>query len=190
MNKISRAKVSVTVLGLGVAAAGIVVAVTLGGIARVAGIAAALAGAIVVVLCALIPQKQELTSAKYARKKRIMTACEAEFFDTLKGIAAGRYEVFPQVALVSLVDKVTQSAYRNELFRIVDFVLADRNTFAPLLAVELNDSSHLKAERKLRDEKVAEICKKAKLPLVTFTTRQARDAAFVRREIMHSVLKR
>lgn len=66
----------------------------------------------------------------------------------LRDLYGGRYEILAQTSLVSLVDKLNYNSYRNELFRIVDFVIADKE-FSPLVVIELNDSSHL-ARRQTR----------------------------------------
>lgn len=133
---------------------------------------------------------EALTSAKYARKKSIVTPCELDFLKTLRRISPEKYEVLPQAVLLSVIDKRTETAYRNELFRVIDYVFVDRISFAPLLLVELNDRSHLRADRKLRDEKVREICDKAKLPLVMFTTDETRSFDLVRKRVLSEILKR
>lgn len=133
---------------------------------------------------------EPLTSAKYARKKSIMTPCEVDFLKTLRRISPEKYEVLPQAVLLSVIDKKTETAYRNELFRVIDYVFVDRVTFAPLLLVELNDRSHLRADRKLRDEKVREICDKARLPLVTFTTEETARFESVKKRVLSEILKR
>ena len=107
-------------------------------------------------------------NSKYARKDALVTRAEYEFLLTLRQICPDKYEVVPQVALLSVIDKKTNTTYRNELFRICDYCFVDRDTFEPLLLVELNDSSHKRADRVQRDEKVAAICANAKMPLVTF----------------------
>ena len=69
-------------------------------------------------------------------------------------------------------------------------MFVDRITFAPLHLVELNDRSHLRADRKMRDEKVREICDKAKLPLVTFTPEETRSFDLVKKRVLSEILKR
>lgn len=62
---------------------------------------------------------------------------------------------------------MSAASYRNELFRVVDFALFDRNTLKPLLIIELNDASHNRADRKERDEKVKCIAERAGLGVLT-----------------------
>lgn len=125
----------------------------------------------------------------YARKKTLMSPCEYEFYQLLCGIRPEKYTVLPQMALVSVIDKVTNNSYRNELFRIADYCFVDKTTFAPLLLVELNDSSHLRADRVERDEKVNAICAAAGLPLLTFWTKDDNTFDSVRRAVERNILK-
>ena len=124
----------------------------------------------------------EAAATRYAKKPHILTPPEYNLYMLLRDLYGGRYEILAQTSLVSLVDKLNYNSYRNELFRIVDFVIADKE-FSPLVVIELNDSSHLRADRRERDRKVAEILEKADLPLVTFSTEEAASSAAVRRAL-------
>ncbi len=134
--------------------------------------------------------REEKELPQYARKKAYITRPEAALFKSLKEIDPDRYEVFPQAALNSVIDKVTHNAYRNELFRVVDFVFTDKNDYEPLLLVELNDASHMRPERSERDRKVREICERAGLPLVSFTVAESRDFRLVRHTVLKNILKK
>lgn len=140
------------------------------------------------------PHESETETAKplpeYRRKSRMMTAPETDAFMLLRELFGEKYEIFPQTALHTVIDKLTQNSYRNELFRVVDFAIADKNTFAPLILIELNDSSHMRADRAERDRKVREICDRAGLPLVCFTPAEFRDAGYVKATVKRNMLKR
>ncbi len=134
------------------------------------------------------PKEKVKLSSKYERKKELMTKPEREFLDVLRRIAPEKYEVVPQVALASVIDKKTNGSYRTELFRICDYCFIDRITSEPLLLVELNDSSHRRADRRARDEKVAAICEDAGLALVTFDmSDDSLDFASVRRAVLRAM---
>lgn len=104
---------------------------------------------------------------EYAVKKSVMSAPEIYLYKRLLDLTGE--EVLPQVALVTLVDKTAMASYRNELFRVVDFAVCDKKTFKPLFVVELNDASHNRDDRRLRDEKVKCILARAGLPLAVLT---------------------
>lgn len=119
----------------------------------------------------------------YSKKERYLSRPEAEFLSVLRGIVGGRYEVYAQVPLVSVIDK-NGSAFRNELFRVVDYLIADPANSTPLLLIELNDASHARRDRVERDRKVAEICACAGIPLIAFTFEQAKNVPEVKKTVM------
>ena len=51
----------------------------------------------------------------------------------------------------------------------VDFVFCDKDYCRPLLAIELDDYSHNREDRKIRDAEVERILQQAQLPLLRFT---------------------
>ena len=135
------------------------------------------------------PRERVKLNSRYERKTALVTAKEKELLATLRQIDPDRYEVLPQIALVSVIDKKTNTSYRNELFRVCDYCFVDRRSFEPLLLVELNDSSHKRADRRDRDEKVNAICRDAGLPVVTFWTDAPLDPQTVKKAVKKSILK-
>jgi len=125
---------------------------------------------------------QDIDSPKYAKKSYILSVPERNLYSLLKSILPpNRYEVFCQSALVSVIDKVTHTSYRNELFRVIDYCIVDKQTNEPLLLIELNDASHRRSEVVERDRKVAAICHNAGIAVISFTLEESQDAAFVER---------
>ena len=135
------------------------------------------------------PKDKIKLNSKYERKRQFISRPEYNFLQTLREINPNKYEVLPQVALFSVIDKVTNTAYRNDLFRTCDYCFVDRDTFEPLLLVELNDRSHLRADRQDRDAKVAAICSAARIPLVTFWMDGDLSYNTVRRTVLKAILK-
>lgn len=136
------------------------------------GIIIVIVSVIVLIIAVKSSQKPRLLpdGAEYRRKDSIMSQPEQELYRTLtETLMRTRYVVLPQIALVSVIDKVKGGGFRNELFRIADFCIVDGRTFAPVLLIELNDASHKRDERKLRDDKVRAICDAADLPVVAFS---------------------
>ena len=114
------------------------------------------------------PKEKIRLNSKYEKKSTMLTRPEYNFLLLLREIKPDKYDVIPQVALNSVIEKKTNTSYRSELFRVCDYCFVDKATYEPLLLVELNDRSHLRADRQERDAKVAAICSAAKIPLVTF----------------------
>ncbi|MBE6916660.1 MAG: DUF2726 domain-containing protein [Ruminococcaceae bacterium] len=78
----------------------------------------------------------------------------------------------------SIIDKESQSKYRNELFRNIDFGIFDSNYSLKLL-IEINDESHMRADRSARDSKVKTICDEAGIPLIVFWTKYGINKAYI-----------
>ncbi len=109
----------------------------------------------------------------YKRKDFLMTPAEHTFFNKLQSAVGETYYIFPQVHLSSIVDqKVVGQNWKAALSHIdrksVDFVLCDKEFCKPLLAIELDDYSHNREDRKIRDIEVERILQQASMPLLRF----------------------
>lgn len=118
----------------------------------------------------------------YSLKPRFLSPNEQKYFVILKNLLKDRYYVFPQVPLSQLVEKHSKSNFKNELFRVIDFCVFDKDYY-PLLCIEINDNSHLKKERTDRDKKVADILKSARLPLLTLWTYEGINESEIKRQL-------
>lgn len=109
----------------------------------------------------------------YRRKDFLISRAEHKFFDVLIESIGDRYYVFPQIHLATFLDhKVVgqnwKGAFRHIDEKSVDFVLCDKTYIKPLLAIELDDQTHQRDDRKKRDREVESILKEAGLPLLRF----------------------
>lgn len=109
----------------------------------------------------------------YSRKDAIMTDAEAKFFHRLQNISEGKYYVFPQIHLSSLLKNETKGKYWKAAFQrinrtSVDYVLAHKETLQVAYAVELDDWSHDNEKRHRRDSSVAAMLGSVNIPLVRF----------------------
>lgn len=107
----------------------------------------------------------------YTRKLYIMTKAEAACFRKLQEISGTKYYAFPQVHLSSLLDHAVKGQnWKGALAKIqrksVDFAIVDSETLQTLLVIELDDYSHERVDRKIRDKFVDEILSAAKIPLI------------------------
>lgn len=138
----------------------------------------------------------------FRRRAYLLTEAEREFFEVLEGIVhepplavaavggdgdarGGLREggerawarVFVQVPLSALLELPKSTAngqgWRNRIDRkTVDFVLCEAVTLRPLVAIELDDSSHQRADRRKRDAFVEGALETAGLPLVRWRVAQ------------------
>lgn len=84
--------------------------------------------------------------------------------------------MFPQVHLSTVLNPTATGSDRTYAFRhingkSVDYVLCDKETLAPTYAIELDDYTHDRPDRKKRDAEVRRIFAGAQLPLVRFTNK-------------------
>lgn len=110
---------------------------------------------------------------KYTIKKSQISECEKYFYDILKKHFANDFDIRPQVPLSSIIEKEKSfpREYQNELNRVIDFGIFNKETQEPLLLIEINDKTHNQSNRKERDKKVQSICNSAGIKLITFWTK-------------------
>ncbi len=137
-------------------------------------VAILIAVAITAIIIILFKLKDKKRVASYSLKDSLITASEREYLKIIDAYFSKDYIILPQVNLASVIEKQGEG-FRNELFRNVDFGIFDYN-YRPLVLIEINDNTHFRKDRQERDLKVQEICKKAKIPLVTFWVKDGIDS--------------
>ena len=131
-----------------------------------------------IVIAKILSKKR---SAHYKLKDSLLTQTEIEYFNVLDFYFGKDYRILPQINLASVIDKIGEG-FRTELFRNVDFGIFGED-FRPILLIEINDDTHTRKDRIERDEKVNLIVKKARIPLVTFWTRDGIDGETIYKTI-------
>ncbi len=122
----------------------------------------------------LIEEPVEARTYHYQHKDFLVTYAENDFFKILIGAVNDKYYVFPQIQLSSIVDhkvpngQSRQGALSKIQRKSVDYVLCEKEHLRPVLAIELDDKTHERADRAARDEFVGRVLEEAKVPLVRF----------------------
>jgi hypothetical protein len=88
----------------------------------------------------------------------LLTAAEQKFYEALDAAIDGRFVILSKVRVADLL--MVSSANGTARYRVfrsiackhVDFVLAEAENLHPIAAIELDDSSHQRADRRLRDQ--------------------------------------
>lgn len=111
---------------------------------------------------------QQRDQTTYQQKNSLITDYERYFYNILEETFGNEYKIQTQVNLASIVKKVDNSKYQNELFRNVDFGIFEKSTLKPLLMIEINDSTHKKGNRYKRDLNVRKILEESNIKLITF----------------------
>lgn len=118
----------------------------------------------------------------YDSRPHLLSIPERGFFDSIKASVPNGYNVFPQICLSAFIDRTDDSRFRNELFRIVDFLVTD-SEYKPCIAIEINDRTHLDSDRRERDQKVNSILEEAGIPLITLWSSYGVNGEYIRQQI-------
>ena len=116
----------------------------------------------------------------YYEIKPYMTTSEFVFYHKLLKVNEN-FIIIPQIPLSAIIKKIN-GKYQNELNRIIDFGIFDKN-FNLLLLIELNDSSHNEINRKDRDLKVKKILNDCYIKLLTFYTKYPNEQEYISNRI-------
>ncbi|WP_353092867.1 DUF2726 domain-containing protein [Tissierella praeacuta] len=124
----------------------------------------------------------------YENKKYLLSVAEKNFYDVLLlAIQDTKYYICPKVRLADIItvgktDK-RQSYFNKIQSKHIDFLLCDKNSLAPLLAIELDDSSHLRNDRIARDIFVDKSLESAGLNLIRFKVQQTYTIAEIKNKL-------
>ena len=121
-----------------------------------------------------------------------MTRAEHEFYNILINVVGHEYYLFPQVHLSAVVDnKVVgqnwKAAFSHINGKSLDFVLCDKAYISPRLAIELDDRTHERQERKERDEEVERILDEVGLHLLRIENHGAFNSEEIKEKILNKL---
>ena len=106
----------------------------------------------------------------YERKKSLLSENEISYYKILQMIFGSRYLIFAQVGVFALCDVLDRPFNQGAVNRIdrlrVDFVLCHPRTFKPMIAIELDDSTHDRLHRRKRDAFLDEVFRVLGMKLV------------------------
>jgi Protein of unknown function (DUF2726)/Topoisomerase DNA binding C4 zinc finger len=106
----------------------------------------------------------------YRLRDDFLSPAEKSFFQVIKGMMGNYFTICPKVSLSDLffVSRPNENKSANNRInrKHVDFVICDPQTMTPLFAIELDDSSHERADRVERDVFVDSVFEAAQLPLL------------------------
>lgn len=124
----------------------------------------------------------------YAVRERLVTKAELKFYRALQKAAAADFEVFAMVRIADILTVPSQTTQRRKwmgkiLAKHIDFLLCEPASLAPQLAIELDDASHDRPDRRERDEFVDHAFESAGLPLLRIRNSSSYDPAALRQLI-------
>jgi len=110
------------------------------------------------------------TSLPYRQRDDFLSPAELSFYRALSAAVGNRAHICPKVNLADIFFVVKPNENQGARGRIsqkhVDFLLCDSQSMKPLVGIELDDSSHARADRQERDALVDAVFAVAALPLV------------------------
>lgn len=123
-------------------------------------------------------ERSKVKSVPYQKKDSLLTEAEKQFFSVLQNIVADRYLIFSQVSILEILSpaggldtRTRYSAHNRIQAKHIDFLLCEKETIRPLIAIELDDSSHYtQQDRIARDNFLNEAFASAGLPLLHIKT--------------------
>jgi predicted RNA-binding Zn-ribbon protein involved in translation (DUF1610 family) len=106
----------------------------------------------------------------YRQRDDFLSPAELSFYRVLILALNQSFLVCPKVNLADIFFVAQSSrsqSYRNRIDRKhVDFLLCDPTSIRPVAGIELDDSSHGRSDRQIRDQFVDQVFRSAGLPLV------------------------
>ena len=129
-----------------------------------------------------------LSPPRYVRQQSLFTPPERKFRRALATAFGDRCEVYAKVRMVDLITPSGKEggrgwwrAFRRISSKHIDFVLAEDDG-SLLLAIELDDASHQRRDRRARDKLVERAFAQAGMPLLRVPLRRRGDVGWLRRE--------
>lgn len=122
-------------------------------------------------------EERSLGIYPYRLRRDFMSKAERSFYGVLRQVVADRALIFAKVGLWDIFFVARPRENFKAKARIdrrhVDFLLCDPETVQPILAIELDDSSHQRSDRVERDEFVDAVFETAELPLLRIPAQYA-----------------
>jgi hypothetical protein len=127
----------------------------------------------------------------YMRNDRFLSPAESSFLASLRVAVADQYDVFAKVRLLDLLsvkaEQGRQAAFNRVQAKQIDFLLCDRATARPVLAIELDDSTHQRPDRQGRDAFVEQVLEVIGLPGLRIPVTRAYDPQEIARLVKASI---
>ena len=124
----------------------------------------------------------------YEKRPSLVTDAELQFYAALADVVDQRWRIFTMVRLADVIrvraTAVQRMTWQNRILaKHVDFVLCDRESLEAILAIELDDSSHQRADRAARDQFLEAALQASKLPLLRVPVASDYDRGDLRKSV-------
>jgi len=120
---------------------------------------------------------------RYQYKPFILSKAEQNFYRTLQKGLTNKFLILIKVRVADVLQpekgmhkSAWQAAFNRIKAKHFDFVLCSKNNYEIIAAIELDDSSHQRSDRKKRDKFLNAACESANFPLIRFTAKSSYEA--------------
>lgn len=119
-----------------------------------------------------LPNKQ--TKLPYGVRDDFLSPAELSFYNVLRNCVGNQAVICPKVSVsdilfVNIRDRSSHTSYLNKINRKhVDFLLCHPITMEPICAIELDDTSHSRPDRVVRDQFINQAFRDAGLHLIRY----------------------
>ncbi len=150
---------------------------------------------IALLVAAFLKAKQDANKPSpvlpYVVQARLLTPTEERFHLVLAQAGGDRYLLAckPRMADILKTQPPNQSAFNKISAKHFDFVLCDKATTRPLLAVELDDPTHRRSSAQARDAVKDAACHAAQLPILRVPVQSEYDKAYLQKRIAETIGK-
>ena len=132
----------------------------------------------------------------YKKKDYFFTAAERSFYQVLLSVLAGQdVHVYAKMRVADLLYLPAKTAerqsYQNRIqSKHIDFLICDKKNIVPLVAIELDDSSHSRPDRVNRDRFLEKAFADAGLPLLRFPVKTGYVTTDLAKEVLGALGRR
>jgi len=151
------------------------------------------AGAVLLLLVAWLVRYFVEPTVYIESVQSLVTPAEQKFYEALDEAIDGRLMILSKVRVADLLSVTSESGpARQRVFRSiackhVDFLLVEAQNLRPLAAIELDDSTHRRGDRRKRDELLDDLFQKAELPLLRFKTASAYHPRSIKAQVEEAI---
>lgn len=143
----------------------------------------------------ILDKNAEVPKPSYFKRHSMLTATESNFYKVLSEVAKeNNYVIQTKVRLEGLVGVYFYAqnwfGLRNRIkSREMDFVICENKDFNlnPVLIIELDDVSHLREDRAIRDRNLDDILRRVRLPILHVPVSGSYDPIDLSRQIKERV---
>ncbi len=154
---------------------------------------------VIIVMVAKIFLSKNKSSKEYIyqKNKYILSIAEKNFYEILSRIFNNeKFTICPKVRIADILQpskkldkKEKWGAFQRISSKHFDFVICTKKEMKIICAIELNDSSHQRKDRKERDDFIRKACKNAELTLIEIKAKREYNIKEIKETITSEINK-